>query len=119
MRYRERQRHRLREKGAPCREPDVGLDPGTPGSGPEPKADAQPLSPQEPCTVLFRITVPTANVPRELQAAPWGDSHGEAANSGTNGAAMCVSIRRHQTRTSPSLVFRGLQSSPVTFFQLS
>ena len=42
---RERQRHRQREKQAPCREPDVGLDPGSPGSGPEPKADAQPLSP--------------------------------------------------------------------------
>ena len=27
-----------------CREPDVGLDPRTPGSRPEPKADAQPLS---------------------------------------------------------------------------
>ena len=26
------------------REPDVGLDPGTPGSQPQPKADAQPLS---------------------------------------------------------------------------
>ena len=25
-------------------EPDVGLDPGTPGSRPGPKADAQPLS---------------------------------------------------------------------------
>ena len=25
-------------------EPDAGLDPGTPGSPPEPKADAQPLS---------------------------------------------------------------------------
>ena len=25
-------------------EPDVGLDPRTPGSGPEPKADTQPLS---------------------------------------------------------------------------
>ena len=25
-------------------EPDVGLDPRTPGSRPEPKADAQPLS---------------------------------------------------------------------------
>ena len=32
------------EKQAPCREPDVGLDPGTPGSCPGPKADAQPLS---------------------------------------------------------------------------
>ena len=37
---REGQRHRQREKQAPCREPDVGLDPRTPGSLPEPKADA-------------------------------------------------------------------------------
>ena len=41
---RETQRHRQRKKQAPCREPDVGLNPGTPGSRPEPKADAQPLS---------------------------------------------------------------------------
>ena len=44
MRDRESQRHRKREKHAPCREPDVGLDPRTRGSCPEPKADAQPLS---------------------------------------------------------------------------
>ena len=31
---RERQRHRQREKQAPRREPDVGLDPQTPGSTP-------------------------------------------------------------------------------------
>ena len=31
---RERQRHRQREKQAPFREPDVGLDPGSPGSHP-------------------------------------------------------------------------------------
>ena len=37
---RERQRHRQREEQAPCREPDVGLDPRTPGSHPELKADA-------------------------------------------------------------------------------
>ena len=41
---RERQRHRQREEQAPCREPDVGLDPGTPGSHPGPKAGAKPLS---------------------------------------------------------------------------
>ena len=38
---RERQRHRQREKQAPCREPDVGLvglDPWSPGSHPGPKA---------------------------------------------------------------------------------
>ena len=33
-RERERQRHRQREKQAPRREPDVGLDPGSPGSRP-------------------------------------------------------------------------------------
>ena len=33
-RERKRQRRRQREKQAPCWEPDVGLDPGTPGSGP-------------------------------------------------------------------------------------
>ena len=43
-RHRERRRHRQREKQSPCREPDVGLHLRTPGSQPEPKADAQPLS---------------------------------------------------------------------------
>ena len=42
--YRERQRLRQREKQAPCRKPDAGPDPRIPGSRPEPKADAQPLS---------------------------------------------------------------------------
>ena len=41
---RERQRHREREKQAPCGEPDARLDPGTLRSGPELKANAQPLS---------------------------------------------------------------------------
>ena len=40
----ERQRYRQREKQVPCREPDAGLNPRTPGSWPKPKADAQPLS---------------------------------------------------------------------------
>ena len=31
-------------EAAPCREPDAAFDPRTPGSRPEPKADAQPLS---------------------------------------------------------------------------
>ena len=44
MRDTERQRHRQREKQTPCREPDVGLDPRTPGSHPGPKAGAKPLS---------------------------------------------------------------------------
>ena len=46
MRDTEREvKHRLREeKQAPCEEPYVGLDPGNLESGPEPKADAQPLN---------------------------------------------------------------------------
>ena len=44
MRDIERQRYRQREKQAPCGEPDAGLDLRTPGSCPEQKADAQPLS---------------------------------------------------------------------------
>ena len=54
MRDRERQSHKQRRKPAPCREPNTGLDPGTPGSCPEPKADAQPLShPSIPCVWQF------------------------------------------------------------------
>ena len=43
--HRERQRHGQREKQAPSKEPDVGLEPGNPRSRPEQKAGAQPLSP--------------------------------------------------------------------------
>ena len=51
---RERQRHRQREKQAPCREPDAGLDPGTPGSCPEPMSGTKPLShPGIPWTFLY------------------------------------------------------------------
>ena len=39
---------RQREKQAPCREPDVELDPRTPGSHPGPKAGAKPLSHRDP-----------------------------------------------------------------------
>ena len=41
---REKQGHRQREKQAPCREPEAGLNPRTVGSCPKPKAAAQPLS---------------------------------------------------------------------------
>ena len=37
MYSRETQKRRQREKQAPCREPDVALDPGTPGSRPGPE----------------------------------------------------------------------------------
>ena len=45
MRDRERQRYRQREKQVPCRAPDAGLNLRTPGSLPEPKADAQTWNP--------------------------------------------------------------------------
>ena len=48
----ERERHKQREKQAPRREPDVGLDPRIPGSCPGPKADAQPL--EHPHTYIFK-----------------------------------------------------------------
>ena len=44
MRDTEKQRLRQREKQAHHRKPDAGLDPWTPGSCPELKADAQLLS---------------------------------------------------------------------------
>ena len=44
MKRMDNERHRQREEQAPCREPDVGLDPGSPGSQPGPKAGAKPLS---------------------------------------------------------------------------
>ena len=53
-RQRERERDRQREKQAPCREPEVGLNPGTPRSCPGLKAGAQPLSyPGIPRSDLF------------------------------------------------------------------
>ena len=48
MRDRERQKHRQREMQAPCREPNVGLDPRTPGVTPWAEGGAKPLSPPTP-----------------------------------------------------------------------
>ena len=47
----EREREAETQAKAPCREPNVGLDPATPGSRPEPKAGTKPLS--HPATVLL------------------------------------------------------------------
>ena len=55
--HRERQKNRKREKQAPCRKPNVGLSPRTPGSHPEPKADAQLLShPGVPPLLKYKLT---------------------------------------------------------------
>ena len=44
MKNTEEGRDRQRGKENPCREPDARLDPRTPGSQPELKADTKPLS---------------------------------------------------------------------------
>ena len=56
MRDTERQRQRQREKQAPCRDPDVGLDPRTLGSRFEQKVDVQPLG-HPGTSFLFKINV--------------------------------------------------------------
>ena len=56
-RHTDRQKHRQREKQVPCGEPHAGLDPRTPGSCPEPKADTQPEPPRSPKRVHFRANV--------------------------------------------------------------
>ena len=43
MREREAETQAEGEAGSMHREPDVGFDPGSPGSHPEPKAGAKPL----------------------------------------------------------------------------
>ena len=55
------ERHRQREE-APCREPDVGLHPGTPGSRPGPKAGTKPPShPAIPLNSLFKNEILRGN----------------------------------------------------------
>ena len=57
MRDRERGRDTEGEAGSLCREPDVGLDPRTPGSCPRPKAGTKPQSqpgiPKDPKGLVF------------------------------------------------------------------
>ena len=53
---RDTERDRETEKQAPCREPDVGLDPKTPGSRPRLKAGVKPLSHQGCPRVSFSFT---------------------------------------------------------------
>ena len=55
MRDRVGQRHKQREKQAPCRDPDVGHDPRTLGLHPGPKADAEPLSHPGVPPIIFQL----------------------------------------------------------------
>ena len=52
---REKGRDRQREKPAPYREPDMGLDPWTSGSCPGQKAGTKPLSPQGPLVFFLNL----------------------------------------------------------------
>ena len=56
---------RQREKQAPCREPNAGLNPGTWGSRPEPRADTQPLSHRFP-----NLTLHLKGLEKEEQTNP-------------------------------------------------
>ena len=57
QRDRERQRHRQREKQTLCREPDVGLNPGSPGSCPRPKAALNHWATQGCPAILLLTTI--------------------------------------------------------------
>ena len=54
---RERQRHRQRENQAPGREPNMGLDPRSPGSYLGPKAGTQPLSHPGIPFLFFKVLI--------------------------------------------------------------
>ena len=55
----QRERQRQREMQAPCGEPHVELNPRTPESCPEPKADTQPLSHPGAASHLFSFGLPS------------------------------------------------------------
>ena len=64
-----------REKQAPCGEPDMGLDPRTLESWPEPMADPQPLSPPgAPCCIFYTdMTTERILGNTDYNSNPWGD----------------------------------------------
>ena len=64
-REREGQKHRQREKQAPCREPDAGLYPRILGSRPEPKADSQLLSHSGVPNSVFYTKIILSPFPKE------------------------------------------------------
>ena len=57
MRDTERGRDRQREKQAPCREPDVGLDPGSPGSHPRLQAALNCCATGAALFIIFNVTI--------------------------------------------------------------
>ena len=58
------------EAGSMYREPDMGFDPGSPGSRPGPKAGAKPLRhPGIPASLFFKVSS-TPNLGLELKQPP-------------------------------------------------
>ena len=65
QRQRQRERERQRKKQAPCREPDEGLDPGSPRPRPWLKAGAKPLSHAGiPLPNMFLMTIKELDLTR-------------------------------------------------------
>ena len=94
MRDTERQRYRHREIEAPCGEPDVGLDPGSPGPRPGPKAGAKPLChPGIPDFIYLFMIVTEREREAETQA------EGETGSMQGAGSPMWDSIPGLQDRT--------------------
>ena len=73
----DRERERQREKQAPCQDPNVGFDPGTPGWRPGPKAGAKPLS------------HPGIPVKRILKANSYLDIHAQNNEVGSYTDTIC------------------------------
>ena len=70
------------EKQAPCPEPDTGLDPGTPGLRPGPKAGAKPLShPGIPKANTFVLLIVLSN--KYGRQVPWCDGKKEVDKPGS------------------------------------
>ena len=60
------------EAGSMHREPDVGFDPGSPGSRPGPKAGAKPLRhPGIPCHDVLKTEFTTSCVAKIPGNLPW------------------------------------------------
>ena len=71
----QRERERQREKQAPCREPNMELDPGTLGSRPELKTDAEPLThPSAPADIYIYICFCTRALCRAMNQGNSQDS---------------------------------------------
>ena len=68
---RERQGHRQRKKQAPCRKPDLGLNPGSPGSGPGLKVALNRWATRAVRHAVFMILSYLPILPIEYSQSTW------------------------------------------------